>query len=285
MLKPKVLVTGGTGLVGTDILKRLVQDGYEVLSISRRAPSMDSGKVEWIPADFSKDPRRILEDLPSVEYIVHAAAAVRTEKNEDTLAVFRKTNMEFTEALFLWARLKKVTAVIYISGFNILQRPLNSMIAENHPLAPLTPYALTKYWGELALAHHASPNFFRPVALRVSSPIALSFDLLHDTVVKKWIQLARKHQPLLVQGKGNRRQDFVYTTDIAQAVVKAIENPAARGVYHIASGTTISMLELAELIANNWGTEIILQGEDINEEECWNISISRARQELGYEPQ
>jgi len=276
----RVLLTGGTGLVGPDLVTRLAGDGHEVVCLSRRPPP--AAGVTWVEADLAADPGRVLAALPAVDFVVHAAAA-REEPPGEELTYLRRVNVEFTEALFGWAAAGRVRAVVYVSGFNILRRPLQPVITEDHPLAPVTPYAVTKHRGELALAGHAARAGFRGVCLRVSSPIPFAYDRLHQTVVKTWVDRARAGRPLVVHGRGERTQDFVATEDVAAAVVGSLRSEA-RGTYNVASGTTLSMRELAELVAARWPVPVRFEGADRLEGERWNISIGRARADLGYRP-
>jgi UDP-glucose 4-epimerase len=283
-MRGRVLLTGGTGLVGTDILSRLVQDDYEVVTVSRRPPLVASRRVNWVETDLAANHSQILNALPTVDHLIHAAAA-REAMNESEVARLRAVNVGFTEALFDWAVAKRVGVVIYVSGLNFLRRPLAAVIDENHPVDPRTPYATSKYQGEVAVARHASQQHFRAVSLRVSSPVPQSYELLHATVLKTWIDLARQRRPVAVHGRGERTQDFVATTDVAAAVVLALENSAASGTYNIASGTSLSMLDLANLIAARWGAPVAFEGADATEGERWNISIDKARTGLGFRPQ
>jgi UDP-glucose 4-epimerase len=283
-MRGRVLLTGGTGLVGTDILSQLVQDDYQVVSLSRRRSPATSSHVKWVQADLASDHPQILKSLPAVDHVVHAAAA-REATTEAEVARLQAVNVEFTRALFDWAAAKRVESVVYISGFNFLRRPLSAILDENHPVDPPTPYAASKYQGEVALAEFVSQQRFRGVSLRVSSPVPPSYELLHATVLKTWIDQARQRRPVTVHGRGQRTQDFVATTDVAAAVVLALENSTASGIYNLASGTSLSMLDLAYLIATKWDVRTVLQGSDANEGERWNISIDKARRGLGYRPQ
>ena len=280
----RVLLTGGTGLVGTDIFNRLIQERFEVVGLGRRRPSaVDSPLVTWIEADLSSDPAQVLKSLPSVNHVVHAAAArIGPPDRGDYL---RRVNMEFTDALFDWAGNRRVQSIVYVSGFNILQRPLARVIDEDHPLAPLTRYAVTKYWGEIGMAESAIRHGTRGVSLRVSSPVAFTLEQMHDTVVKSWILRAKAGQPLTVFGQGERTQDFVATTDIAECDRGAIRSPTASGIYNVASGTALSMRQLAELIARRWNSSVVLGGVDPLAKDSWNISIDKARRDLGFAPQ
>lgn len=277
-MRGRVLLTGATGLVGPDLATGLAAAGYAVHCLGRRPPPPGPG-VTWAKADLTDDPGPILDAVPDCEFVVHAAAA-RTGEPADLHPV----NVRFTDALFAWAGARRAAAVVYVSGFNVLRRPLAPVITEDHPVGPTTAYGETKLAGERLLIGHADRAGFRPVTLRLPSPVPFAYDRLHATVLKAWIDRARAGQPLVVHGRGERAQDFVATTDAAAAVVAALERPAARGIYNVASGTMLTMRELAELIAARWPVPVRLEGDDPNAGERWNIAIDRARADLGYQP-
>ena len=279
----QVLLTGGTGLVGIDLLRELARKGYRVLLMSRRRPPTGLAHVQWLEADLAADQQQTLDSLGRFDFVVHAAT-VRFAKTEEQLAAMQRVNVGFTKALFEWAGERKVEAVVYISGLNFLRRPLESIVDESHPVAPSTPYAETKLFGETALAKHLKHNHFRGVSLRLSSPMPVEYGQLHETVVKKWIDRAQRGEPIEIHGRGERTQDFVATSDIAAAVVGAIESSTASGIYNVAAGNSLSMLELARLIARQSNAKLNFHGEDCNEAESWNISIEKTRRELGYNP-
>lgn len=282
----KILLTGGTGLIGPDIAEELAKKSCEVYVLTRRVPRQYAANVKWIIEDMYNCSDKFFAELPEVDAVVHAGAAVRAASDEDEFSLYRRVNMEFSERLFRWCGASKnCTSVIYISTLNFLQKPLEKMIVETSPIAPTTLYGIGKFWGERALFHYAMSDVkYRAVSLRVSSPVAAVYGRLHDTVVKKWIGCALAKQAITVFGKGARTQDFVATSDVAQAVSKALFQNEVEGIYNIAAGTSISMLELAEVIAARLDGRIMHVGRDAYEEDRWNISIEKAKREMGYRP-
>jgi UDP-glucose 4-epimerase len=105
-----------------------------------------------------------------------------------------------------------------------------------------------------------------------------------NTVVKKWINTALNKEIIKVFGNGQRRQDFVHVSDIADAFIKCINAPKVNGIFNIASGSNNSMLELAQAISRKFGTSYEFVGDDDKGAESWNISIDKARNILGFEP-
>ena len=185
---PDVLLTGATGLMGKSILECLLRKDLKVCCVGRRRPEVNHDNCRYIQGDFSGDPESILSNLPKFDTVVHAAACVICDDPSLEFELYQKVNISFTEALFRYCKRRNVSKVIYISGFCFLQKPLAPLIDENHTVAPLTACAISKYWGELALFKNSN-NAYKPFAIRVSSPLPLKYEHLHDTVIKKWIKL------------------------------------------------------------------------------------------------
>lgn len=279
----RILLTGSTGLVGKAALQALLEQNVHILCLGRSAPPHRKKNLEFIQADFANFSPPILEKLHSVDTVIHMAAHLGNNSENDFL-LYQNVNIVFTEVLFRYYRNHGVKKIIYVSGLNFLQKPLHPLIDENHPVAPLTPYALSKYWGELILFNYASKRF-KPVALRLSSPLPEHYKDLPETVVKKWIQRARNREPIEVFASGKRSQDFVSTHDIAAAITKTVFAPDVEGIFNIASGHSLSMKKLAEIISTHFKqAPIKFVGIDPNENDWWNISIKKAQKEISYAP-
>lgn len=281
----KVIMTGGTGLVGTDIVKMLLQNGAQVTLWGRQQPAAGAPGLDWVEMDFMKEGLEKIEKLPEPDVLVHGAAVLRPPAGSSPFEAFRKVNMEASEQLFTHFTQKKKVLLVYISSFSFLQRPLRLPIDEEHPTAPRDLYGITKYWAEQALEYHAGLHGSRYITLRVSSPVPDNIDLLPDTVVAKWIAQAKSRKPLTILGTGNRTQNFVATSDIARALVQTIEKQGVNGVFNIASATQLSMRDLARIICDRFGVETVSAGTDPNEEERWEIAIEKAKNTFHYDPE
>ncbi len=279
-----ILVTGGTGLIGSEIVNRLLLAGYSLTLISRRPPRISSERLRWLFADLAANPESVLHDLPAFDAVVHAAAAKDDSGDARSLSVLFETNVRASDTLFRWSGERGIGRVVMIGGLNVLRHPLQLPISESHPVGPSTPYGITKLWSQEQLQRQAREYGFTPIILRVSSPIPATFESLPATVVKTWIQAALKNEPLKVFGSGARSQDFVACTDVAEVVFQSLQSPAACGVYHIGSGVPLSMRDLAQTIAAFRSTPIVFDGVDPNENDRWELSLDRARNDLGYTP-
>lgn len=280
-----ILVTGGTGLVGSEIVKQLLQNNYTVNELSRHEPTLKHDNLHWIKFDIASDSfEKLKSTLPPIDALVHAAAYVGTTNTPEEVDYCRKVNIDFTNALFQYASsLSKNIPIVYISSFSMLAKPLITPITEEHVAIPKSFYALSKYYGELFLKSPAKAKGVRPIVFRISSPIGKKVEQLSN-VVGKWIDMASKGKSLTIQGTGERMQDFVSTEDIGHAVLLALENTNVKGVYNIASGNGISMNELANEITSFFHVSTVHAGNDANEKDKWVISIEKAQKEFGYTP-
>ncbi len=284
--KSHVLITGGTGLVGTAITKEFLLANYLVTLLSRNPPrdALADPNLRWVCADLGGPFEHVLTKIGNVDFVVHAAASVHDRSDPWSLEQIANVNIVASRKLFSWCGLTGVRKVVFVSSLSVLRRPLVLPISEAHPVGPSTPYAMSKLWGEEELHRQALAAGFTYVVLRVSSPIPSTFEELPCTVVRHWLEAAEQGKALRVFGTGCRSQDFVSCSDIGAAVLRSIESPMATGVYHIGSGEVLSMLELAKLIGRFRRSAIVLDGLDSNESERWELSLDRARNDLGYMP-
>jgi len=120
--------------------------------------------------------------------------------------------------------------------------------------------------------------------LRVSSPVTTKLTHMPPTVLTKWIKCGLNGRPLQIYGSGKRSQDFIMTSEIARAFLCSTDNLDAVGIYNIASGSQISMMELAHSISDKFGNAVEFYGPDVNENDRWNISVDKAEKELQFKP-
>lgn len=279
-----VLLTGATGLIGKDVLSVLIDRGYDVFCFGRKHPETVSGKIHFYTADFCAEfPEGLFKTLPSIDTVVHMAAHIGGQDPKADQLRYQKVNVEFTERLLRYSQGSSVSKFVFFSSFSLLKKPLDTIINEDHPVEPFTDYSRSKYQGEQLVLKYAQGHFV-PIIFRLSSPIPANYKDLPNAVVKKWIQRAVGKQSIEVFGRGERRQDFIATRDIANAVLKVIESPTASGIYNIASGQTLAMKALAEIIGNHFNVPINFSGSDAFEDDRWNILIAKAKRDLHFSP-
>jgi len=278
----RLLITGATGLVGSAILQRVTEAGHSVVALSRTLRPADS-RVQWIAADLQEDIRPVLMKISPVDAVIHNAASLVLGNTEAERAELSRVNRRASQALIEWSVQHGVRTFIFSSSLSLVARPLPRIITEDVPVLPTMEYSRTKYEVEQQLEECARDAGMRSFIFRISSPVSSNPDYLPRNVIRLWIDKATKEEDLTVFGTGGRTQDFVSVDDIASAYEIALQSDAA-GLYNLASGTSMSMRELAEMVANHFDVGVNFQGHDGQESERWNISIEKARRHLGYAP-
>jgi UDP-glucose 4-epimerase len=283
MSKKKLLITGATGLIGTALVNKLIKEGIEVTALCRNKKLGFNSDVNWIEIDFKDQTIDLGGLLANVDILIHNAA-VKSEQTPDEIKEMRSFNFDFTERLLVASAKQGLKKIIFSSGLNIIAKPLPDLITEDAAVNPITIYAQSKWFAEQKIESLAKEHDFSFNILRISSPVSFDLDMMPVTVVKKWIGQSLAGQNIQVFGKGTRTQDFVAVPDIADAFVNCIQQDEVSGIFNIASGTAISMLDLAKMISGKFSNQYQFCGEDVNEKDRWNISIKKAQQQLNYVP-
>ncbi len=284
-MKRGIFITGAAGLVGTALLKSISEEDCDIVALYRRHKSINRPNVKWINADVTDPSIDIRKYLDSSSILIHNAAVINRGSTPIERELIQMNNIDFTQKLFDAAIECGVEKVIFTSSFSLIERPLPSIITEEAAITARTNfYAESKLIGEAYLRKKALDFNIQYNILRLSSPISFSLDLMPDNVVKMWISKSIRKETLQVYGSGKRTQDFVAVQDVASAFKACLFKHNVSGTFNIASGVPMSMLDLAKIITSKFGNDFVHGEEDPNELERWNISIDKARREIGYLP-
>ena len=269
----RVLVTGASGHVGGAIALALAEAGCEVVALSRRALAPRHEAITLLQGDIGNAEN--LNALPACDAIVHAAAVLG--KGLDNPEISR-TNAVGTHHLVALADRWGKVPFVFISGVGVIGQPLIHPVTEDHPVHPVTAYHVSKLYGE-----HLT-GLYGGIVLRASSPVGANTP--GDRIFPTFVRKALAGEVLMLQGKGLRRQDYVDVRDIAAAVLLCLGR-RAEGVFNIASGNPVSNAELAQTCVSTLQSNSAIQiaGDSIPDDSiCWDISLDRARDMLGYAP-
>lgn len=269
----KVLVTGGTGHIGSAICGHLTSLGWDVVAVSRTGDI----RADLAHVDFGD---RVVRTVERCDAIVHCAANLHKGVRELGLSL---VNGLGTQLVIDAAFRTRARCLVYLSSLPVIGRPLSVPVDENHPANPLTAYHASKLYGE-HLVRLAQQDSLRTVSLRITSPIGPGTP--PGRIFSEFISRARRDEPLVLAGQGGREQDYVDVRDIARAVTQSITANAS-GVFNVASGRAVSNRDFASRCVSvlKSGSRIEYSGNpDPDEDLAWVISIAKARESFGYEP-
>ncbi|GHM99871.1 UDP-glucose 4-epimerase [Cytophagales bacterium WSM2-2] len=284
-MKENIFITGATGFVGTGIIQGLADEGFQITASYRHIRGILRKNIAWVQADLTDTENDLKRHLDSSSTLIHNAAVIPKTRTPEELRLLQLTNIDLTERLFDTAIACGIKRIIFTSGFNVIQKPLPSIITEESPTEVYEdPYAFSKIQGENYLKQKASQHNIAYSIFRISSPVSFSLEQMPQTVIRQWIEKSLKNENLKIHGSGGRTQDFVSLHDVAEAYKNCLIRGGS-GLFNIASGTQLSMLELATLITQRFNNRFLHDEPDTNENIHWNISIAKAMKELGYSPQ
>jgi len=298
-----ILVTGGCGFIGTNLVKHLADRGHQV----RILDNLSVGKEENLRKLQSRDSRLLTVDLmigdirsrdvvsqavKGMDAVVHLAAHTSVVESLENPKEDWDINVNGTLNLLEACRQTKVDRFIFASS-NAAVGEQPPPIDETKIPKPLSPYGASKLAGEALCSSYYHSFSLKTMALRFANVYGSYCDH-KSSVTTRFMGWVRQGKPLIIYGDGNQTRDFICADDICQAIHLSLIAPDYRlantdsysGVFQIASGVETSINELAEIMKEVTGSNLqIIQESEREGEIKRNYSdISKARAILGFEP-
>jgi dTDP-L-rhamnose 4-epimerase len=311
-----ILITGGCGFIGRHLTAELLDNSYHVRVLDGMIDQVHGDaevprdkRAEYVVADI-RDALAVRSALASIDQVVHLAAEVGVGQSMYEIARYVGANDLGTAVLLEQIADTPVKRIVVARRFGQARRRTADLTAgrwdafdsTGRPLTPVATdeekpvdlasiYALTKYMQECAVLIFAEAYRREAVALRlfnVFGPGQALSNPYTGVLANFASRLANGQRPMIFED-GKQRRDFVHVRDVARAFRLALEQPAAAGhVINIGSGTSYSIREVAELLAEAMGVphlepEILgkMRAGDIRN--CF-ADISKARELLGFQP-
>ena len=285
----KYAVTGGAGFIGSHLIRTLLDQGHSVTAID----NLNTGKLDNIKPvldkiDFVKGDIRDFELLKSkfrdVDGVFHEAALASVQESFSKKKEYNEVNVGGTENLLRLAK-EFGFKIVYASSSSVYGNPVKIPIVESDPKNPINPYAQTKLDDEKIATRYANEGV-RVIGLRYFNVFGERQSQTYAGVIKKFLKKARNSESPIINGDGSQTRDFVYVGDVVQANIAAMESNVNHEFFNVGTETTISVLQLADLIINAFGLSIKpIHGPELpGDVKITKADISLARKLLGWEP-
>jgi UDP-glucose 4-epimerase len=275
----RVLVTGGTGFIGSHVVRLLQERGHSPITLSRRASGLPG--VEHHSLDAGSD--NAVEIASRMEGIVHLAGLSNASASTDDPLLYSRANALGTLSMLEGAR-RGGARVIFASSQRVY-RPSPLPLPESAPIKPQDPYGYSKWCGEEWLEMYVRFYAVHGIVLRFFSVYGpgLIVEGGASGVVGIFAGRALRGQPLVAHT--NQLRDLTYVSDVADGIARALEGPVDPGsCYNVATGAGTSMEELARAVCDVTGSTSPILVEESESYGYLVADISRARAELGYVP-
>ena len=255
----KILVTGGAGFIGSHIVEYLVQRGDSVTVVD----NLNTGKIENLKSVFKKinfaqiDIRdfKVLKNLmENIDGVFHQAAMASVQDSFRIPEKFHDVNVNGTENIFKIAKEFGIK-VVYASSSSVYGDTSILPTTESDEKRPINPYAKTKLEKD-KLAEQYAKNGLKVIGLRYFNVFGPRQSKEYAGVIKLFLERIQQGLPPLVNGDGLQIRDFVYVDDAVNANILSMESDIDFEFFNIGTGTTISILDLANIIIKFSGLKI-----------------------------
>lgn len=233
-----ILITGGCGLIGSNLVLALKQAGHKVIVVDLKEPA------DYV-LDISKDSLDVI--IEDIDVIYHLAAQPFGKGSEINPFLDLDYNIKGTLNICYFAKHKKVSRVIYTSTMAVYGD--NDFANENSPLDPLSNYAVSKLCGEFYIKKFAREASFSYITFRLWNTYGPGQDITNEYkgVVSAFANQVLKSNHIKVTGSLDRYRDIVYVDDVVKALVLSLDWVMG-GTFNVSTGIKTTIKELIETI-------------------------------------
>jgi len=295
----RILVTGGAGFIGSNFVRRTLQDAYPGLegaevvvydaltysgNLANLAPVADSPRYSFVHGDI-RDADLLDATLPGVDAIVHFAAESHVDRSVKDAGAFVETNVVGTQRLLDAALRAGTERFVHVSTDEVYGSIAEGSWDEDEPLLPNSPYSASKAGSDLLVR-----SFHRTHGLNASiTRCSNNYGPYHfpEKVIPLFVTnlIDGAHVPLY--GTGENVRDWLHVDDHTRGIAMVLVGGRAGEVYNIGGGTELSNLELTQLLLDATGRDWTFvdrvqdrKGHDLR----YSVDIGKIQAELGYEP-
>lgn len=255
----KYLVTGGAGFIGTNLVKRLLADGHEVIVLDNYAGGKKEDRTlagaKYIDGDIRNE-KDLENACAGVDGIFHMAALPRVTFSVENPELTHDVNVNGTLKVLLAAKKFGVKRVVFSSSSSVYGNQEVMPLVETMTPDPISPYALHKMIGERYCKLFAELYGLETVCLRYVNVYGPYFDPEgpYALVVGKFIKQVKNGEPMTVCGDGEYQRDFVHVSDVASANVLAMaEAKVGKGeIINISGNKPYSVNQVRQMIGNDF---------------------------------
>jgi len=295
-----VLVTGGSGFIGSHLVEALLLRGAMVrvldnLTTGHRANLAGAlaqpdgrGTVTFIEGDIV-DRKTVQDAVTGVEYVLHQAALPSVQRSVEDPVTSNVVNVEGTLNVLLAARDAGVRRVVYASSSSVYGDSPQLPKIESMPTNPLSPYAVSKLAGEAYCRAFTRVYGVETVSLRYFNVFGPRQDpnSLYAAVLPRFIEALLGKKPPVIYGDGLQSRDFTHIDNVVQANLLALEAVGVGGeTFNIACGERITLKAIIECLGE-FSCQVVepeYQAPRAGDIKHSLADTSKAEQMLGYRP-
>ena len=284
----KYIVTGGAGFIGSNLVDLLIDKGHEVEVIDNFSTGKKENcneKAKYFELDISENSS--YENLKNIllgsDGVFHLAALPRVQESIDNPLHFEKNNTLSTINILKACADSNVKRLVYSASSSAYGNTIQLPSKEEDPVDPISPYAMQKYYGEIACRMFANVYGVETVSLRYFNVYGERQNLegAYALVMCVFARQRLNNEPLTIRGDGEQRRDFTHVKDIAKANILAMHSGMVGNgeVINIGNSDNRSVNQIAKMIGGP-----TVNVDPVVEPRETLADNSKARNLLGWKP-
>ncbi len=291
----RVIVTGGAGFIGSELVRQLAGQGFAVRVIDNLASGRRENlkevlgtNVEVVVADVRD--RELVASLIQNAHTVFHLACVGLQRSIQSPAESHAVNAVATLGLLEAARRHGVKRFVYVSSSEVYGMPLRTPITEDHPTQPVTIYGASKLAGESYTRAFWHTYRYPTTVVRAFDcygPLCQHEDESRRTVSELML-CCLADRPMRIRGEGSETRDFTFVSDMARGILDAGVAEAGIGqTLNLGTSRETSFRELAKLTAEALGRSgVQVPSAEVRAGDVTRMvaDISKANRLLGFKP-
>jgi len=291
----RVLVTGGAGFIGSELVRQLIVRGFAVRVVDNlvngRRENLDGmlgDNAQLIVADV-RETKSMITLLREVDFVFHLACLGVRHSIHSPLEN-HEVNASATLGLLNAARNGGVKRFVYVSSSEVYGTARTAPITEDHPTLPMTVYGASKLAGEAYTRAFWETHRYPTVVLRPFNAYGPRCHHEGDSgeVIPKFMLRCLAGKPMVIFGDGTQTRDFTFVGDTAAGILAAgLSQDSVGQTINLGSGKEIQIRDLANTVADVLGrspaeiTHVEPRPGDLLR---LLADSSKARKLLGYQP-
>ncbi|MDO8658533.1 MAG: GDP-mannose 4,6-dehydratase [Candidatus Levybacteria bacterium] len=286
----KIIVTGGAGFIGSNLVSYLLKKEYDVLVVD----NFSTGKIKNLPKDNKnlkiikadiREKEKMTKIIKDSDSVIHMAVQCVRKSINNPLFV-HEVNATGTLNVLEACRINKIKKFIYISSSEVYGTAKTAPMKETHPLYPTTIYGASKLAGEYYSLAYLRTYDLPIVIVRPFNTYGYNehFEGPYGEVIPRFVLRAINNLPIQIFGDGKQTRDFTFVTDTTRGIYKVLEKGKIGEIYNLARGEEISILEIATLIKKILRVKVKIEflPERPGDVKRHYADISKAKKELRF---
>jgi len=294
----KILVTGGAGFIGSNLIEKLLKEGYEVVCLDNfndyYNPEIKRNNIkhflreerfDLMEADIrDKDTLKKIFEKYKFQKVIHLAAqaGVRFSLTQPNLYV--DVNVNGTLNLLELSREYKIESFIFGSSSSVYGATKEIPFSEEGKLKPISPYGVSKIAGELLCSTYNHLYNLPVIVLRFFTVYGTR--QRPDMAIHKFTKLINEGKEICLYGDGKTSRDYTYISDIVEGIVSSLNTDFNYEIFNLGNSNPTTLSHLLSLIEKNLGksAKVKYLPEQPGDPSVTFADISKSKGMLNYNP-